>query len=635
MFARASIASFLLLIVACDDGTVDTDADASTCDCDDGVFCNGVESCVAGVCQAGTPPCAGTCIEDTNECVERCTDADRDGDCAIDEGGTDCDDDDPNRYGSGVEICDAEGVDEDCDPTTFGTDRDGDGYAPSECCNMTEAGLACGSDCNDASMAVSPEAEEICDGNDNDCDGTTDEGVQMTYYRDADNDNYGLDTDTLLGCSLPSGYTVRGGDCDDDPFDDDPSDPPANERNPGEAETCNEVDDDCDGVPDPLDCECTVPDTRSCVDAGFIGACAVGAQTCIGGVWLGCPAPAANESCGGGDEDCDGMFDEPGAIGSITCWADADDDGFASMGALTSERCTCDGNWTARNPATAADCDDGDPTTYPGADEICDGRLNNCNDTTHDPRSEDADGDGYAAPTAACIGGFPSGDCDDDKEERNPGAGFQSTPVCEPGQSPTPCGLQESPVQRCLLAGGRCPVSCSVTDGVAPDSGLCPDGATRCGCDQPARRCIEATECANCSPTDGTPTETDGTCATGRACECYSVYVTSCETSSSCVLADPGDATEPSVWDFDCNGTDELAPADAGFSCSTISGGDEYQCSKPCTGSCVCPPEIYPGGTRECGAGAQTTAPCVHDTTAGTCVCTADLTAPDSTLPCR
>ena len=40
-------------------------------DCDDGLFCNGVEQCVDGNCQAGTPPCANdeTCDEDNDACL--------------------------------------------------------------------------------------------------------------------------------------------------------------------------------------------------------------------------------------------------------------------------------------------------------------------------------------------------------------------------------------------------------------------------------------------------------------------------------------------------------------------------------------------------------------------------------------
>lgn len=48
--------------------------DSCTCqvdgDCDDGVFCNGAETCVAGACQAGADPCpSSTCVEGAGRCV--------------------------------------------------------------------------------------------------------------------------------------------------------------------------------------------------------------------------------------------------------------------------------------------------------------------------------------------------------------------------------------------------------------------------------------------------------------------------------------------------------------------------------------------------------------------------------------
>ena len=71
------------------------------------------------------------------------TDADGDGVIAIACGGYDCDDSDSRRYPGHTEVCDAQGVDEDCDLSTPGfLDTDGDGDAPQACWNA-DASRAC------------------------------------------------------------------------------------------------------------------------------------------------------------------------------------------------------------------------------------------------------------------------------------------------------------------------------------------------------------------------------------------------------------------------------------------------------------------------------------------------------------
>ena len=76
---------------------------STSSDCDDGLFCNGAETCfkpsklLPGTCAAGTAPCVGEiCVEADDECIE----CENDGDCA--EGET-CEDDvceDPCPYPS-------------------------------------------------------------------------------------------------------------------------------------------------------------------------------------------------------------------------------------------------------------------------------------------------------------------------------------------------------------------------------------------------------------------------------------------------------------------------------------------------------------------------------------------------------
>ena len=67
------------------------------------------------------------------------------------------------------------------------SDADGDGYNAEE-------------DCNDNQAAVNPGAEELCDGLDNNCDGTVDEDVSTPFYADLDNDGFGNEGQNQYAC---------------------------------------------------------------------------------------------------------------------------------------------------------------------------------------------------------------------------------------------------------------------------------------------------------------------------------------------------------------------------------------------------------------------------------------------------
>ena len=103
-------------------------------------------------------------------------------------------------------------------------DADGDGWT----------GLD--GDCDDADPTVYPDADETCDDKDNDCDDEVDEDVMTTYYRDADGDGFGDADVTTEACDVPSGYVGIDLDCDDTTA----------EAFPGNAEVCDELDNDCD-----------------------------------------------------------------------------------------------------------------------------------------------------------------------------------------------------------------------------------------------------------------------------------------------------------------------------------------------------------------------------------------------------
>jgi gliding motility-associated-like protein len=81
---------------------------------------------------------------------------------------------------------------------------------------------------------------EICDGQDNDCNGQIDEGIGFVYYSDLDGDGFGDAKDSIFSCDTipPVGYAANNLDCDD-----------ANaEVNPSVEEICgNGIDDNCDG----------------------------------------------------------------------------------------------------------------------------------------------------------------------------------------------------------------------------------------------------------------------------------------------------------------------------------------------------------------------------------------------------
>ena len=59
-----------------------------------------------------------------------------------------------------------------------------------------------------------------------------------SWYRDLDGDGYGDDEEVYEACMEPSGYVATGGDCDDSNV----------EVNPGAAEACNGIDDNCNGT---------------------------------------------------------------------------------------------------------------------------------------------------------------------------------------------------------------------------------------------------------------------------------------------------------------------------------------------------------------------------------------------------
>lgn len=218
-------------IEVCDDG-VDNNLD-NVVDCDD-PNCIGPcpESCEGGIDddEDGKVDCADT------DCTTVC-DADGDGEFGPTYGGGDCNDADAGVYPGAPEVCD--GLDNDCndaidrdDPNLDRTtmiewfrDADGDGFGTNQstmdCAQPVDTAPQSG-DCDDDDMNRNPQAQEECNGYDDNCDMLADDndpGVDLsgaiTWYEDLDGDGFGNPMVSVVYCNAHPGFVDNGDDCDD------------------------------------------------------------------------------------------------------------------------------------------------------------------------------------------------------------------------------------------------------------------------------------------------------------------------------------------------------------------------------------------------------------------------------------
>jgi hypothetical protein len=424
------------------DGDGVSEAQGDCNDYDSGVFppMGGTPGATEPCCLLGegllTEEVKAECDRDCDGEVNTCAQDDADGDGYGATGGVDCDDTDPMVNPGAPEKC-GDGVDQDCfggdQPCSAIVDNDGDGWygegdcddsdpdvnpAAAEVCNAldddcdgfvddgnpgTDDSAVCGSDvgvCETGTLvcagAVGPdfgpgdvtchgdvtEIPEICDGEDNDCDGTSDEDFtweSLSMGEGCDGTGECITgtvvcfDETAAICSSMVGYGNLGG----------PND-----------EICDGFDQDCDGVIDEA-----ISDVLDS-DCAFDGVCQVGppqlAGTCDeggSGTWT-CDyssvpdwEPGVEPWCDGLDNDCDGLTDDEFEIGTGCDGDDADD-------------CK-NGVWIC-DPANKATriCDESGAANVV---EVCDGFDNDCDNKI------DETFDVFPSPEACGVGACDGG----------------------------------------------------------------------------------------------------------------------------------------------------------------------------------------------------------------------------------
>jgi len=337
----------------------------------------------------------------------------------------DCDDSAPEVFPGADEVCND--LDDDCDDTIdepdaldaaqWYADADSDGFGDPAVstldCDAPSGFVADNTDCDDSNDTAFPGGTEVCDGADNNCDGTEDGPTStdaVTWYADTDTDGFGDPAVSIVDCTAPTGFVADNTDCDDTDAS----------SFPGGFEVCGGGDEDCDGFTDDADSSVTgTIDWYADADRDTYGDASTTTTACEGPTaWVADATdcddtdsdinPGASEMCDDVDNNCDSTIDEDTAVDARSWYLDDDNDAYGV--ATTTQAC----DWPVGYAAIQGDCDDTDAAVNPGATDIWyDGTDSDCGGNS----DYDADDDGYDSKAELSSGT----DCEDSDDSISPG----------------------------------------------------------------------------------------------------------------------------------------------------------------------------------------------------------------------